>query len=211
MTKFLMLLSYPSNHNFKIPLRSGERKLHFYERGENIPLIPQGIWQINRGVVQLFKINPQGHETLLGWSQMGNFFGLWFTNLEHFQAKALSDVYLQWFSISEIEENTSLAPKILSETVIRIRQTEELLAIATLKRVEDKLVQLLTLLGLYLGEEKEDTIKIKVRLTHQNLADAIGTTRVTVTRLLGELQRQKLISFDSTRNLLLDSSLFPKL
>ena len=206
-----MLLGYPSNHNFKTPLGSGERRLHFYERGEEIPLIAQGIWQVNRGVVQLFKINPQGEETLLGWSQTGNFFGLWFTNLDHFQTKALSDVYLQWFSISEIEDNPSLAQKILAETIIRVRQTEELLAIATLKRVEDKLVKLLTLLGLYLGERKDDTIKIKVRFTHQNLANAIGTTRVTVTRLLGELQKQKLISLDSSRHLLLYSAHFPKL
>lgn len=71
-----MLLGYPSNHNLKTQLRSGERRLHFYERGEEIPLIAQGIWQVNRGVVQLFKVGALGEETLLGWSQTGNFFWL---------------------------------------------------------------------------------------------------------------------------------------
>ncbi|MBD2392686.1 Crp/Fnr family transcriptional regulator [Cyanobacterium aponinum FACHB-4101] len=201
-----MLLGYPSNHNLKTQLRSGERRLHFYERGEEIPLIAQGIWQVNRGVVQLFKVGALGEETLLGWSQTGNFFGLWFTNLDTFQAKALSDVYLQWFSLEEIENNPNLAQKILTETVTRIRQTEELLAIATLKRIEERLLKLLNLLGAYLGETKEDKIRIKVRFTHQNLADAIGTTRVTVTRLLGDMQKQKLISLDSNRHLLLHFS-----
>lgn len=206
-----MLLGYPSNQNLKSQLQSAERRLHFYERGEEIPLIAQGVWQVNRGFVQLFKVNSQGEETLLGWSQTANFFGLWFTNLDNFQAKALSDIYLQWFSLTEIEDNPSLAQTILSETVTRIRQTEELLAIATLKRVEDKLIKLLSLLGSYLGETKEDIIRIKVRFTHQNLADAIGTTRVTITRLLGEMQKQKLISFDTSRHLLLHSHHFPKL
>lgn len=131
---------------------------------------------------------------------------MWFTNLDTFQAKALSDIYLQWFSLEEIENNPNLAQKILTETVTRIRQTEELLAIATLKRIEERLLKLLNLLGAYLGETKEDKIRIKVRFTHQNLADAIGTTRVTVTRLLGDMQKQKLISLDSSRHLLLHFS-----
>lgn len=200
-----MLLSHSSHTNFDNSLQSGERRLHFYEKGEEIPLIAQGIWQVNRGVLQLFQMNAQGEETLLGWSQTSNFFGLWFTNLEDFRVRALSDVYLQWFALTEIEQNPTLAQKVLFDMVTRLRQTEELLAIATLKRVEDRLWKLLTLLGFYLGEKKGNAIRVKVRFTHQNLANAIGTTRVTITRLLGEMQRQKLISFDSHRCLLLFS------
>lgn len=48
-------------------------------------------------------------------------------------------------------------------------------------------------------------IRIKVRLTHQMLANAIGTTRVTITRLLGELQQQGKVSFDDERHLLLNT------
>ncbi|HAA27728.1 MAG TPA: hypothetical protein DCE56_08735 [Cyanobacteria bacterium UBA8553] len=32
---------------------------------------------------------------------------------------------------------------------------------------------------------------LKVRLTHQDLADACGATRVTITRLLGKLQKKR--------------------
>lgn len=201
--KTIMLLTPPSSRSFQLPLQSEERRLHFYEKGEEIPLVEQGIWLVNRGVLQLFKMNSQGEETVLGWSQTGNFFGLWFTSLDSFQVKALSDVYLQWFALTEIEQDPILAQKMLFDLVTRVRQTEELLAIATLKRVEERLGRLLKLLGLYLGEKKENSIRIKVRFTHQNLASTIGTTRVTVTRLLGEMQKQKLITLDSTRHLVL--------
>jgi CRP-like cAMP-binding protein len=46
-----------------------------------------------------------------------------------------------------------------------------------------------------------------VRLTHQMLANAIGTTRVTITRLLGDLQSQGRISFDSDRHLVIHANL----
>jgi CRP-like cAMP-binding protein len=198
-----MLLTYPSNNNLTSQIQSSERRLHFYERGEEIPLISQGIWQVNRGVVQLVKFNHQGEETSLGWVQSDNYFGVWLTSLDSFQAKALSDVYLLWYSLVEIEKNGDLAQKILSQVVKRLRQSEELLAIAGLKRVEDRLVKLLKLLGKEIGETKESNVRLKVRFTHQNLANAIGTTRVTVTRLLGDLQKQGLISLDSTRHILL--------
>lgn len=198
-----MLLTYPSNNNLTSQIQSSERRLHFYEKGEEIPLISQGIWQVNRGVVQLVKFNHQGEETSLGWVQSDNYFGVWLTSLDSFQAKALSDVYLLWYSLVEIEKNADLAQKILSQVVKRLRQSEELLAIAGLKRVEDRLIKLLKLLGKEIGEKKESNVRLKVRFTHQNLANAIGTTRVTVTRLLGDLQKQGLISLDSTRHILL--------
>lgn len=198
-----MLLTYPSNNNLTSQIQSRERRLHFYEKGEEIPLVSQGIWQVNRGVVQLVKFNHQGEETSLGWVQSDNYFGVWLTSLDSFQAKALSDVYLLWYSLVEIEKNADLAQKILSQVVKRLRQSEELLAIAGLKRVEDRLVKLLKLLGREIGETKESSVRLKVRFTHQNLANAIGTTRVTVTRLLGDLQKQGLISLDSTRHILL--------
>ncbi|NCO75555.1 MAG: Crp/Fnr family transcriptional regulator [Cyanobacteria bacterium] len=195
-----MLLSYPSHH---LTISPTERRLHFYERGEEIPLVSQGIWEVNRGVVQLLKFNPQGEETLLGWVQSDNFFGLWLTSVDTFQAKTLSDVYLKWYSLEEIDKNPLLAHKILSQIAKRLRQTEELLAIAGLKKVEDRLLKLLKLLAKEIGEKQESFTRIKVRFTHQNLANAIGTTRVTVTRILGDLQKQGLVSLDHTRHLLL--------
>ncbi|BAQ65975.1 Crp/Fnr family transcriptional regulator [Geminocystis sp. NIES-3709] len=196
-----MLLTSPSNHNLINQGQKTQRRLHFYERGEEIPLISQGVWQVNKGVVQLVKFNPQGEETLLGWVHSDNFFGLWFTSLDSFQAKSLSDVHLQWYSITEIEKNSVLAQAMLSQVVKRIRQSEALLAIAGKRKVEDRLVQLLKLLAREMGESRDSGIRLKVRLTHQNLANAISTTRVTITRLLGDLQKQGFISFDSSRHI----------
>jgi len=91
----------------------------------------------------------------------------------------------------------------LNQMIRRQQQTESLLAIAGIKRVEERLQQLLQLLKREMGEPIAQGSRLKIRLTHQNLANAIGTTRVTVTRLLGEFQRQGAVSSDCDRHLII--------
>jgi CRP-like cAMP-binding protein len=47
-----------------------------------------------------------------------------------------------------------------------------------------------------------------VRLTHQNLANAIGTTRVTVTRILNKLKSEGAIIIDRDRHIILKNESF---
>lgn len=185
------------------------RRLHFYDRGDPIPLAAEGVWQVYRGIVQMSQLSVNGDEILLGWSHPSTFFGLGLTltQLETYQVRALSDVYLRWYPVTEIENTPQLSQLVLSQMVHRLRQTETLLAIAGLKRVDERLAELLKLLSQEMGQPVAAGIRVSVRLTHQMLANAIGTTRVTITRLLGDLQLQGRISFDGDRHLIIHSTL----
>ncbi|MGK7886148.1 MAG: Crp/Fnr family transcriptional regulator [Crocosphaera sp.] len=202
-----MLLAYNPTQPLALE-EMEEGRLHFYERGETIPLISEGIWQVYRGVAQLSQLSPQGDEILLGWAQPGTFFGSWLTFVDSYQVKGLSNLYLKWHGIEDLNNSTELSQMAFSQLARRMRQTEALLAISGLKRVEDRLQQLLCLLQQELGESTKEGTRIKVRLTHQNLANAIATTRVTVTRLLGEFQRQGWLCFDSDRHIIMTSVKF---
>jgi CRP-like cAMP-binding protein len=182
------------------------RRLHFYDKGEEVPVVGNGVWQVCRGLVQLSTFHESGEEVLIGWVAPSTLFGFHITHLSTYSAKALSEVYLRWFSIEEIETSPHLAQILLMQLHRRLRQTEILLAIAGLKRVEDRLRQLLDLLRQDIGQATDEGIRLPVRLTHQTLANAIGTTRVTVTRLLGDFQRQGEISIDSNRHIILKGS-----
>ena len=181
------------------------RRLHFYDKAELIPLAQEGIWQVYRGVVQLSQFASSGDEILLGWVYPENFFGLWLTanQLENYQARALSDVYLRWYPLAEIESSATLSQLILGQVIHRMKQAEALLAIAGLRRVDERLQELLKLLAQEMGQSTSGGVRLNVRLTHQMLANAIGTTRVTITRLLGDFQAQGQIRFDSDRHLII--------
>ncbi|WP_204106034.1 MULTISPECIES: Crp/Fnr family transcriptional regulator [Spirulina sp. CCY15215] len=182
------------------------RRLHLYHRGENIPLDEGGVWQVYRGLVQVSTAHASGEEVILGWATPATFFGLWLTRLEFYEAKALSDVYLRWFPLQEIENSPFLTQTVSDSVTRRLRQTEAILAIAGYRRVEDRLTRLLSLLDADLGQVTEAGSRLQVRFTHQNLANAIGTTRVTVTRLLGKLQRSGCIQIDRDRHIIIQNS-----
>jgi CRP/FNR family transcriptional regulator len=54
------------------------------------------------------------------------------------------------------------------------------------------------------GDETEEGIRIKVSLTHEEIAQLIGTSRETVTRVLGEFRQKKLAQLRGSTLLILD-------
>jgi CRP-like cAMP-binding protein len=199
-----MLLTYEATKQLSpnFGVREGQR-IHCFRRGEEIPLNSQGVWQVCRGAVQLVKLGGNGEETVLGWVFPSNFFGMWLTQLEVYQARALSDVYLGYYTLAEIKSSVDLSQIMLEQVVRRMRQTEALLAIAGLRLIEDRLQELLSLLKQEMGTPVAGATRLNFRLTHENISKTINTTRVTVTRILGDFQRQGLISLDSDRHLII--------
>lgn len=179
------------------------QSLQPYQSGQLIPMAPDEVWIVSRGVVQLSTLYPNGEEALLGLVSPSMPFGLPFTLIYPYQATALSDVDLMRLTITEIEQSPTLAQGIFRHLARRLRQTEAFLALAGHRRVEDRLRQLLLLLRQEVGQTTQVGVRLGVRLTHQHLANAIGTTRVTVTRLLGQFRDEGWLSIGSDRHIVL--------
>lgn len=182
---------------------SSARPKHIFLKGEIIPLKPQVVWQVCQGIVKLNTMNENGAEVLVGLAGPSMPFGANLTSLQTYQATALSQVQLVCFSLTEIANSPNLAQTVLPKINQRLRQTEALLAISGQRRVHDRFHQLLLLLKQEIGQPMEQGTRLSVRLTHQNLADACSTTRVTITRLLGKLQAQGKVRLDSQSHIIL--------
>jgi CRP-like cAMP-binding protein len=174
-----------------------------FQVGQTIPLEPDTLWVVGRGVVLLSTFYPSGDEALLGLAGPAMPFGLPLTLTQPYQATAMTDVLLIRLGMAEVEQSADLSQAILTHVVRRLRQTEALLAMAGYRRVEERLRQLLILLQMEVGQAVPEGTRIGVRLTHQHLASAIGTTRVTITRLLGQLRRDQQLQFDPARHLVI--------
>lgn len=125
------------------------------------------------------------------------------TLLQTYQATALSDVELVYYTLTEIIASPRLTQTLLPQINQRLRQTEALLAIAGQRRLKDRFLQLLQLLKQEIGQPVPQGTRLLVRFTHQDLANACSSTRVTITRLLGQLQKQGKITFDSKNHIIL--------
>jgi CRP-like cAMP-binding protein len=69
--------------------------------------------------------------------------------------------------------------------------------------VEDRLKGFLELLALDYGVATPEGLRLTPRLTHQEIASALGTTRVTVTRILGQLKELGWLRLDAQRSIIL--------
>lgn len=180
-----------------------DRPLHSYSKGEIIPLSPTCVWVVAQGVVKLNTMSETGDEVLMGLAGPSMPFGSTLTSLPTYQATAFSEtVKLVSFSPAEISACSHLSQTLLPRISQRLRQTELLLAISGKRQVKERLHHLLQLLKLEIGAPVAQGTRLSVRLTHQDLADACCTTRVTITRLLGQLQKQGIITFDAKHHLI---------
>jgi CRP-like cAMP-binding protein len=180
-----------------------ERTLRFFKGGQAIPLRGQDVWIVYRGIIQVVTLQPTGDEVLLGL--LGPLMPLsrGLTLLEPYQAMALTNVDLLRLSYEEIQASPKLLREVNAQMARRLRQTEALLALAGKRLVIDRLQGFLYLLAHEFGQSTPQGMRIDVRLTHQQFANALGTTRVTVTRFLGELRERGLIDIGPDRRIYL--------
>jgi len=174
-----------------------------YLKGEIIPIKSQVIWQVCQGLVKLSTVGENGEEVLVGLIGTDMIFGANLTRLQTYQATALSEVQLVSIPWAEIDSYPSVDQNTIAQINQRLQQTEALLAISGQRRVKDRFYQLLQLLKQEIGQKVESGTRLSIRFTHQDFADACSTTRVTITRLIGKLQKEGEIKVDSKNHLIL--------
>ena len=177
--------------------------LQVYHKGEIIPLKPETIWQVRSGLVKLTTFCHSGQEVLLGLAGASAVFGSSLTALPLYEATALTDTQLWCIPFTEFATSPQLKQRLLPQISQRLKQTESLLAVYGQVRVADRLHSLLQLLKQETGQPVANGTRLSVRLTHEDLATACCTTRVSITRLLTQLQQQKKLSVDSQHHLIL--------
>jgi CRP-like cAMP-binding protein len=145
------------------------------------------VWWIERGIVKTYTLDDDGTAINLGYWGAGDVIGESFSLTKPCHIKCLTDVKAFFVPVDECEP-------LIGEICGHVRQTEDLLCIM---HIEDRLQRLwdtLRWLGDKFGTEVELGRLINLRLTHQELADTIGITRVTATKFLKQLENKGMIS-----------------
>jgi global nitrogen regulator NtcA len=115
-----------------------------------------------------------------------------------YHAVAFTSVELLSSPIEQVEqslkENPELSMLMLRGLSSRILQTEMMIETLAHRDMGSRLVSFLLILCRDFGVPCADGVTVDLKLSHQAIAEAIGSTRVTVTRLLGDLREKKIIS-----------------
>ncbi len=167
-----------------------ERSLITHPPFQNITLRPSYLYLVYRGVVQLHTIHPDGSESIVGLCGPTTAFGNAFTHVDPYWATALTEVDLLPLSLDEVEASPALMAGLFPQVVRRLQQTEAWLSIAGKRLVADRLKCLFMQIAQDFGQVSPKGVQLNIRLTHHQLATIIGTTRVTVTRLLKDFRNE---------------------
>jgi CRP-like cAMP-binding protein len=177
-----------------------------FNKDEKIPARPGLLYLVQRGSVRLVgtaqmnatsssrvaRIAPE--EAFLGFVGAGQPFEIVaqspFTLQSYAHVDQTSVVWMYW---NDLDNWPHFRREVLD--AFRYQHQRKLLWLSTLgqRRTIDRLLGFLTLLIEEYGEPTEEGYCLPFPLTHAQIGSAIGSTRVTVTRLMGKLRQKGLI------------------
>jgi len=154
------------------------------------------MYVIREGRVQVSKLSDDGREKILQFLQAGDFFGemsLLDDVPRSASVRALTDTQVWALSRADflglLRRAPDVAMAVVQELARRLRETGEHASSLSFQRVTQRTQGLLQRLA------KDDCgregMRITPSLTHQQIADMIGTSRETVTRALKTLKQSE--------------------
>jgi CRP/FNR family transcriptional regulator/CRP/FNR family cyclic AMP-dependent transcriptional regulator len=186
---------------------TGETVVH-QDEGES-----RSFFIIAEGSVNIAVLSTEGKQTILTRLRTGDFFG----------EMAILDGEPRSASVVAAEECTLLVlyrkpfldilqrfPKIAIQMLIemsrRLRRTNRHINTLSLMSIYGRVSDIILRLAKEQGEREGKFIVIHERPTHQVLADMVGTSRETVSRILSQLQKRQYIAIDRDKLVILDEA-----
>ncbi len=160
----------------------------------------ESLYILKSGVVKLISISSKGSEAILQILRPGQVFGELLLSRERraFTALATEDSVVVLISRQNLKKLLSVVPvlalnfiQVLSR---RLAEVEYGMAESSHTWSYHRLARVLLNLSEQYGEEVPTGTLIRLRLTHEDLANLIGTTRETVTTQLNRFTRMGLLS-----------------
>ncbi|HEV8579426.1 MAG TPA: Crp/Fnr family transcriptional regulator [Thermoanaerobaculia bacterium] len=161
-----------------------------YRAGERILLDAESTLEVQSGVVALTVIHDDGAEVLLGLYGPGQVLA------GHPEDSCCIQLYAHTETKVRIQPwpESARLPLLPERLRDRLRHMEAWAAMQARPQIEQRLLGILSLLAEQFGRVTPQGAVIDVRITHSQLASAVGATRATVTRRVGLLRRRGLLT-----------------
>jgi CRP/FNR family transcriptional regulator len=152
------------------------------------------------GEVRIFKLSPDGREKTLALIGEGDFFGemaLIDSKARSASAGALTKAKLAVLHRDHfnalIYEHPEIALKMIVQLAERLRRANQQIESLAFQDVRERLIQFILQ---YATLAEDGSCVVARKVTHQEIANLIGSSRESVTRMLGQLQDEGYITFD---------------
>ena len=166
----------------------------------------RGAYVLTRGRLKFFRVTPDGREVILWLCFAGEVFGISevpaakgrrvnVEACEESEVAVVADAAFNRF----LDEHPAAARLCRRTMAARLGMLTNTLVNLVADDAYARVAKLILHLGMQHGTKLGDAIVLEVVLTHQEIAGMTGVNRQTVTRILGDLRRKRILSIQRRR------------
>ncbi len=156
------------------------------------------VYKVVSGVVRVSKLLPDGRRQISAFHLPGDMFGFEIDDVHHDSAEAVVPVKViafRWQGLLGAGASTSLVREILARTLIGLRHTQDHLLLLGRKNALERLAAFL----LEMVERSGSAGVLDLAMPRHDIADYLGLTLETVSRMFAELKEMGQIRLESAR------------
>jgi CRP/FNR family transcriptional regulator len=173
----------------------------FIEEGD----VAEHFFNVTGGTVKLFKLLPDGRRQITGFAGRGHFLGLAVSSSYAFSAEAVDQVQLCRFSRAKLrillDDFPAMEKRLLEVAASELAAAQEQMLLLGRKTARERLASFL--MGRALVADGEMTARIHLPMTRSDIADYLGLTIETVSRMLSRFKAERLIEIHGSSDIVI--------
>lgn len=174
--------------------------------GRNAEIFAEGekagyVYKLVSGVVRVSKLLPDGRRQISAFHLPGDMFGFEIDDIHHASAEAVVPVKVvafKWHSLLSATASSGFVHELLNRTMIGLRQTQDHLLLLGRKNALERLAAFL----LEMARRSDAHSMLELAMPRHDIADYLGLTLETVSRMFAELKEAGIIKLESARRVI---------
>jgi len=160
------------------------------------------VFTLTRGTLKLYKLLADGRRHVTGFMHPGDFLGISVDDEHAFSAEALEDAQLCWFPRNRfddfVEEHSSMERELYLMAAHELAAAQQQMVLLGRKTATERLASFLLVLAERTDASDGDGARlIKLSMSRSDIADYLGLTKETVSRVLSAFRRDRVIRLRS--------------
>jgi len=170
------------------------------------PLFHEGdpatrVFTLTSGTLKLYKLLPDGRRQVTGFMHPGDFLGISVADEHAFTAEALGPAQLCWFARNRFDDFIDGHPEMERElyrlAAHELAAAQQQMVLLGRKSAAERMASFLIMLAEKAQRRLRETRFVELPMTRTDIADYLGLTKETVSRVLSLLRRDRLIRLEA--------------
>nr|NUR37335.1 helix-turn-helix domain-containing protein [Sphingomonas sp.] len=164
------------------------------------------VFTLTSGTLKLYKLLPDGRRQVTGFMHPGDFLGMSSDDEHAFSAEALEDAQLCWFPRNRfddfVEEHGSMERELYRMAAHELAAAQQQMVLLGRKTASERLASFLLVLAKHAGQVPGRSFNIiRLPMSRSDIADYLGLTKETVSRIFSSFRRDRLIRLNAVNEM----------